>query len=333
MGMSKKVVNLKKGQDLFAEGDVPDAMYIINKGRLAITKKKGNAFITLAELKPGDLLGEMAFFDKSPRSAGARAAMDNTEVIELPFAALDKQWADLPGWVKSIVKAVNGHLRQANIKIRQLERTKEEEKVVFSSYTITCLMSILGFVSARYGEKSDTDNVLKVPGSTLRNYTIQIFQQPTHKMNTLCEVLEEFGYLKVEALSEGRTQIHVNNIDFIFKFVEFYNNQLFSEQAKKFNITEPQLNTLRVAKHYGEKAEKNAKGFVKINITEIGNVSQREMGHKISVDDVKALSETGLLGDHSADGANDFVEFEVDYVSEIVPFWNLVYKLRSFTSE
>ncbi len=329
--MSKKVINLKKGQELFQEGDTPTAMYIIQKGRLAIVKKKGNTNITLAELKPGDLLGEMTFFDKAPRGAGAMATMDNTEVIELPFAALDQQWAALPGWVKSIVKAVNGHLRQANIKIRQLERTKEEEKEVFPSHTITALMSILGFVTQRYGEK--TEEGLQVPFNRLRNYTIQVFQQATHKMNTLCEVLSEFDYATIEQLGEGKVKLVVKDVDFIFRFVEFYNNQLFSEQAKKNNINQNQLKTLQVAKFYGEKAEKNPKGFVKLNITAISSHSMREMGSKISVDEVKQLSETGMLGDHSADGENDYIEFDVSYISEIVPYWELVHRLKSFQND
>ena len=329
--MSNKVISMKKGDDLFFEGDTPNAMYVIKKGRLAITKKKGNTNITLAELKTGDLLGEMAFFDKSPRSAGAMASMDGTEVIELPFSALDAQWQSLPAWVKSIVKAINGHLRRANVRIRQLERTKEEEKEVFPSHTITQLMSILGSVSSRYGET--TEHGFQVPSGKLRTYTIQIFQQPTHKMNKLCEVLSDFGYMKIEELGEGKTRLIVNDLDFIFNFVEFYNNQLFSESAKKFNITEHQLKTLKVAKFYGEKAEKNTKGFVKLNVTELSNTSFQEMGSKISVDDVKALSETGLLGDHSADGNADYIEFDVDYISEIVPFWELIYHLKSFQND
>ena len=152
-------------------------------------------------------------------------------------------------------------------------------------------------------------------------------------MNKLCEVLSDFGYMKIEELGEGKTRLIVNDLDFIFNFVEFYNNQLFSESAKKFNITEHQLKTLKVAKFYGEKAEKNTKGFVKLNVTELSNTSFQEMGSKISVDDVKALSETGLLGDHSADGNADYIEFDVDYISEIVPFWELIYHLKSFQND
>ena len=326
--MSNKVITLKKGEDLFFEGDTPNAMYVIKKGRLAITKKKGNTNITLAELKTGDLLGEMAFFDKSPRSAGAMASMDGTEVIELPFSALDQQWQGLPGWVKSIVKAINGHLRRANIRIRQLERTKEEEKEVFPSHTITMLMSILGFVSYRYGE--DTEHGFQIPAGILRNYTIQVFQQPTHKMNKLTEVLSDFGYMKSEDIGEGKVRLIVNDVDFIFRFTEFFNNQLFSETAKKFNINDYQLKTLKVAKHYGELAEKDTRGFVKLNVTELGNISFKEMGSKIDIEQVKQLSEIGLLGDHSSDGTNDFIEFEIDHISEIVPFWELIHHLKTF---
>ncbi len=329
--MANKIITLKKGQELFFEGDTPDAMFVIKKGRLAITKKKGSTNITLAELKTGDLLGEMAFFDKSPRSAGAQASMDGTEVIELPFAALEQQWQGLPGWVKSIVKAINGHLRRANIRIRQLERTKEEEREVFPSHTITMLMSILGFVSYRYGE--DTEHGFQVPSGLLRTYTIQVFQQATHKMGKLIETLSDLGHMQSEDIGEGKTRIICHDVDFIFRFVEFYNNQLFSEQAKKNNINEFQLQTLKVAKYYGEKEEPNAKGFVKLNVTQLINSSYKEMGSKIDIETVKSLSETGLLGDHSSDGANDFIEFDVGYVSEIVPYWELIYCLKKFQTD
>jgi CRP/FNR family cyclic AMP-dependent transcriptional regulator len=78
------VKTLKKGEILFREGDPSDAMYVIKKGRIAITKAKGTKEIVLAELVPGEMLGEMAFFDDKPRSAGAKASVD-AEVIALPL--------------------------------------------------------------------------------------------------------------------------------------------------------------------------------------------------------------------------------------------------------
>ena len=70
-GVSKK---LEKGQLLFREGDPSDAMYVIKKGKITITKTKGDSEVELASMGPGQMFGEMAFFDQKPRSANARAA-------------------------------------------------------------------------------------------------------------------------------------------------------------------------------------------------------------------------------------------------------------------
>ncbi|NQZ18599.1 MAG: hypothetical protein HRT44_05000, partial [Bdellovibrionales bacterium] len=249
----------------------------------------------------------------------------------LPFSALDQQYQSLPGWVKSIMKAVNGHLRRANIKIRQLEKTKEEEVAVFSDESITSLMSILGFVSYRYGE--ETEHGLQVPGGILRNFTIQVFRQATHKMQTLTEVLADYGYMTIENLGEGKIRMVVNDLDFIFRFVEFYNKQLFNDQAKKYNVSEHQLKSLKVIKHYGEKEEPNAQGFTNIDLTAISKKSMKDIGIRMSIDDVRTLSETGMLGDYSSDGDAEYLDLDIDYISEIVPYWELVYTLKAFQTD
>ena len=152
-------------------------------------------------------------------------------------------------------------------------------------------------------------------------------------MNKLTEVLSDFGYMNVEELGEGKVRLIMNDVDFVFRFVEFYNNQLFNETAKKFDINDYQLKTLKVAQYYGERADQDANGFVKINITELLNTSFKEMGFKIDIDEVKKLSEIGLLGEHSSDGKHDWIQFEIDHISEIVPYWELIHHLKAFTND
>ncbi len=65
--MANQIKELKKGELLFREGDPSDAMYIIKKGKIAIVKTKGTGEVELAELGPGELVGEMAFFDNKSR--------------------------------------------------------------------------------------------------------------------------------------------------------------------------------------------------------------------------------------------------------------------------
>lgn len=79
---SKNAVRLSAGEVLFHEGDAADAMYAVTEGELAI-ETGGREIDTLL---PGDLLGEMAIVDDSPRSATATAKRD-TEVVPI-----DREW-------------------------------------------------------------------------------------------------------------------------------------------------------------------------------------------------------------------------------------------------
>jgi CRP/FNR family transcriptional regulator, cyclic AMP receptor protein len=328
----QKIVTLKKkGDELFKEGANPDAMYVIKKGRLAITKVKGKTKITLAELKPGDLLGEMAFFDKSPRSAGAQAAMDDTEVIELPFIALDQQWQSLPAWVKSIVKAINGHLRRANVRIRQLERTKEEETEMFPSHTINALMATLGLVTEHYGK--EVEGGVEVPSGWLRDYTIQVYQLPTYKMSKLCEVMAEFGLMTVEDLGEDQTRYVVKDKQFIFDFVEFYRLQLFSEKAKKLAVNEFQSKTLRILTHYGKDVNPDHNGFVKVDVSQASETCEKDLGLKMDISDVKDLCDKGIVSEHLSEGGKDIAVFNFTDVDKTSRFWTLIHRLKSFQTD
>jgi CRP/FNR family cyclic AMP-dependent transcriptional regulator len=67
----------KAGAVLFRTGDVGDAMYIIEEGKVRIcVRAKDGHEVTLTELESGDFFGEMAMFDGKPRSADARVAED-----------------------------------------------------------------------------------------------------------------------------------------------------------------------------------------------------------------------------------------------------------------
>ncbi|MCB0392904.1 MAG: cyclic nucleotide-binding domain-containing protein, partial [Bdellovibrionales bacterium] len=135
------VKNLKKGDILFREGDPSDAMYVIKTGRIAIKKAKGSSDIVLAELAPGEMLGEMAFFDNKPRSASAVAAVDS-DVIMLPFTALHAQFKTFPEWLKAMVKTVNSNLRNANQRIKNLESASSQSTELFDDHAITRLCAI-----------------------------------------------------------------------------------------------------------------------------------------------------------------------------------------------
>ena len=73
---------LKRGQILLREGDTGDEMFLVRSGSLVISKAvTGRVEQVLARVGPGDFFGEMALFDRSPRSATIQADNDTTLLV------------------------------------------------------------------------------------------------------------------------------------------------------------------------------------------------------------------------------------------------------------
>lgn len=113
-------LNLKDGEMLFNEGDSPDNMYIVRTGQISIYITKNGAEHELALVGTGELIGELALFDKKSRSASARAVGDASVVI-LPYTQLEKQMETLPEWVKITMKTLAEKLRITNEKLFRAE--------------------------------------------------------------------------------------------------------------------------------------------------------------------------------------------------------------------
>ena len=64
-----------RGDVLFDEGDPPDALYLVTRGRIAIAIANpiDRRESVVALMEPGDLFGELGMLDDGPRSAMARA--------------------------------------------------------------------------------------------------------------------------------------------------------------------------------------------------------------------------------------------------------------------
>ncbi|MDZ4661432.1 MAG: Crp/Fnr family transcriptional regulator [Pseudomonadota bacterium] len=320
---SKKILNK---QFLFREGDASDSAYVVKSGKIIITKSKGNSEIILAELGPGSMLGEMAFFDNKPRSAGARAHGD-AEVIALPFVALNAQFKKFPEWLKVMVKTINQHLREANQRIKNLENTTTHEKEVFDAHTITRYLAILHLIGTKYGEP-DPEGVI-VPSGVLRKYTIQIFQQPTAKMQRLIEALQELGYAIIQDLGEGRQRVIIKNLNMLGNLTDFYNDYLFVEEKKRVTIEERELLILRALIQLAKQSPIDDKGFSTVSLTKMQNESMATFGQVIRLEEANPLIEKGLLNEKMQSNNGEILtKLKVADLETIYPYWQIIYSLK-----
>ena len=88
MAAAGTVRHLVRGDVLFDEGDPPDALYVVTRGRLAIAIANpiDRRESVVALMEPGDLFGEMGMLDDGPRSAMARA-LEPSSVLAVPYDA------------------------------------------------------------------------------------------------------------------------------------------------------------------------------------------------------------------------------------------------------
>ena len=74
--MSPLRIHLRPGDVLFREGDLPTSAFLIEQGELEISALQHGRRVLFSRLGPGDLLGETAVIDDSPRGATAVAVTD-----------------------------------------------------------------------------------------------------------------------------------------------------------------------------------------------------------------------------------------------------------------
>jgi CRP-like cAMP-binding protein len=70
------VVAFEAGQDVFREGDVGDAMYVIQEGEVELVAASAPPGLPRILLGPGEFFGESSVLEGRPRGATARAVSD-----------------------------------------------------------------------------------------------------------------------------------------------------------------------------------------------------------------------------------------------------------------
>lgn len=79
----------RKGETVFKEGDIGDAFYIIQAGRVAVNVKTSFLFSkTVKALGPGDFFGEIALISRDPRTATIKC-LELTRLFVLAAANFD----------------------------------------------------------------------------------------------------------------------------------------------------------------------------------------------------------------------------------------------------
>ncbi len=108
----------KAGEVILRENEIGEAAYIIERGRVEVTKELNGQHIHLAFLGAGEIFGEMSIIDDKPRSATI-TAVEETVVREIHRDEFFHSLQTNPDTALHLLRLLFARLREAHITILQ----------------------------------------------------------------------------------------------------------------------------------------------------------------------------------------------------------------------
>jgi CRP/FNR family transcriptional regulator, cyclic AMP receptor protein len=108
---------LRRGDVVFTEGAIPDHLYVVQDGRIAIASKSDDGRESVfALMERGELFGEMGLLDGLGRSAEARA-LEPSQIIEIPYGPVRAAFDARPELLWGVVALLAGRLRSMDAQL------------------------------------------------------------------------------------------------------------------------------------------------------------------------------------------------------------------------
>jgi len=114
-------VRYRAGQVVFEEGAKGDRAYVIEEGRIEIVKSSAGREVLLAVRDRGEVIGELALLEESPRMASARAQTDAL-LVAIQKEQLDALVRTSPSAANAMFHTVLARWRATESMLRQTEK-------------------------------------------------------------------------------------------------------------------------------------------------------------------------------------------------------------------
>ena len=123
-------IALPSGTVLFRQGDLGDAAYILDSGKIVIYQQVEGQRVELDSIKPGEIFGEMAVIDHSDRMATALAATDSV-VTRIPEPLFASKLEGTHKFVRALVSMFIKNIRSSHrIFVRRPRSFRDNIKLI-----------------------------------------------------------------------------------------------------------------------------------------------------------------------------------------------------------
>jgi CRP/FNR family cyclic AMP-dependent transcriptional regulator len=109
------------GEVVCCQGDPGDWMFVVQAGEMEVLRTEGGVEVPVGVLSPGDVFGEMAIFEKQPRSATVRTKGE-ARVLTLDKRAFLRHVHEDPSMAFRILQKMSSRIRGLNEELSRLKR-------------------------------------------------------------------------------------------------------------------------------------------------------------------------------------------------------------------
>lgn len=321
--MSTKNTKVERDTFLYREGDPSDTLYMIKSGRIALVKSNFNLDdgVQIAERVTGEIIGDLSFFDKKPRSTSARALV-TSEVVEMPIAGLMNEFNAMPSWAKTLIKTANTQIRDANTRIKNLEGIAYDSKDKILPHTLLRICALLDLLGSK-GDETE-DGMHYFPYKELFFYCSKVFHIQAEKLKKGIKALQSLHMLDVQETDVGQMVV-LQSLETIHDFTMWFNEMLGKDNDEKVIIEEKDLPPLYALAYYGQEKTPDTKGQIKIDLNHIQTHSAKDIEKPFKTDDVDGLIKKKVIQEKLADSDGLCVKFNYQDICRLFNYWTMVH--------
>jgi CRP/FNR family transcriptional regulator, cyclic AMP receptor protein len=138
----------ERGEVVFREGDEGDTTYLLMSGAILLTREhQDGRVVAIAELRGGDMFGELAMFRSEPRSATAEA-IEPTEAVALLAPDVQRLIKQNPDIAAKLLRALAERVSKTTERLLQQS---------FQTVAGRVASALLSQTAARKAERGDID--------------------------------------------------------------------------------------------------------------------------------------------------------------------------------
>lgn len=114
----------QSGEWLVRQGESADCMFVIQEGEVEILKRRGEGHVRLAVRGPGEIIGEMALFERQTRSADIRAR-GRVRVITIDRRQFLRRIHEDPSLAYRVVQSLSRRVRELSEELAKIKLAED----------------------------------------------------------------------------------------------------------------------------------------------------------------------------------------------------------------